>query len=104
MLRPVFMALCVPVLVVIFMNLFILALPGVFISKPMQVSIFAFMKVFIKVFMAVFMKNHPVCWTGCQMYPQNRFCGSTAAKQLGSLRPPAPLLPFRFHRAPPRDP
>jgi hypothetical protein len=89
MLRPVFMALCVPVLVVIFMNLFILALPGVFISKPMQAFILAFMKVFIKVFMEVFMevfmKNHPVCWTGCQMYPQNRFCGPTVAKLPGGL-------------------
>jgi hypothetical protein len=79
------MALFVPVLVVIFMNLFMPALPGVFISKPMQVSIFAFMKVFMKVFMEVFMKNHPVCWTGCQMYPQNRFCGPTIAKLPGGL-------------------
>jgi len=37
----------------------------------------AFTILFMEVFMIVFMKNHPVSWTGCQMYIQNKFYTST---------------------------
>jgi hypothetical protein len=50
---------------------------NLFMKTLMMVFMILFMKVFMEVFMIVFMKNHPVCWTGCQMYVQNEFCTST---------------------------
>lgn len=80
-----FMVVLMPVFTAVFMTMFIQVFIAVFMSKLMKV----FMKVFMTVFMKVFMKKHPVFWTGCQMYPQNKFCRSTVRTYLvafGSLR------------------
>jgi hypothetical protein len=62
---------------VIFMPVFIGVLMMLFTIVFVEVLTMVFMKVFMEVFMKVFIKDHPVCWTGCQMYIQNEFCTST---------------------------
>ncbi len=93
----VFMQVFIAVFMLVFIRVFIAVLILVFTAVLMamftQVFTVVFMsklmKAFMKVFMKVFMKKHPVFWTGCQMYPQNKFCRSTVRTNLvafGSLR------------------